>query len=185
MKSVFCAGAGIQSVLFFLNGGYLPAGRELSPRTRIGPFHRPPYCLRQQGPTPADGPRRNSRTRGRGYHPAAFRPIWAAHRGAAVCTVRGAAPAECPGLRPCGAAGTATGSRRRMLPGEPAGGERTRPDGGGHPGRACAAPGAGSAAGRRHPRRISQRKTGAAGCGAENYSVLTSGLCCGSIILLL
>ena len=54
MKSVFCAGAGIQSVLFFLNGGYLPAGRELSPRTRIGPFHRPPYCLRQQGPTPAD-----------------------------------------------------------------------------------------------------------------------------------
>ena len=23
------------------------------------PFHRPPYCLRQQGPTPADGPRRN------------------------------------------------------------------------------------------------------------------------------
>ena len=62
MKSVFCAGAGIQSVLFFLNGGYLPAGRELSPRTRIGPFHRPPYCLRQQGPTPADGPRRNSRS---------------------------------------------------------------------------------------------------------------------------
>ena len=54
MKSVFCAGAGIQSVLFFLNDGYLPAGRELSPRTRIGPFHRPPYCLRQQGPTPAD-----------------------------------------------------------------------------------------------------------------------------------
>ena len=36
MKSVFCAGAGIQSILFFLNGGYLPAGRELSPRTRIG-----------------------------------------------------------------------------------------------------------------------------------------------------
>ena len=35
--------------------------RELSPRTRIGPFHRPPYCLRQQGPTPADGPWRNSR----------------------------------------------------------------------------------------------------------------------------
>ena len=60
MKSVFCAGAGIQSVLFFLNDGYLSAGRELSPRTRIGPFHRPPYCLRQQGPTPADGPRRNS-----------------------------------------------------------------------------------------------------------------------------
>ena len=27
MKSVFCAGAGIQSVLFFLNDGYLPAGR--------------------------------------------------------------------------------------------------------------------------------------------------------------
>ncbi len=25
------------------------------------PFHRPPYCLRQQGPTPADGPWRNSR----------------------------------------------------------------------------------------------------------------------------
>ena len=24
MKSVFCAGAGIQSILFFLNGGYLP-----------------------------------------------------------------------------------------------------------------------------------------------------------------
>ena len=61
MKSVFCAGAGIQSVLFFLNDGYLSAGRELSPQTRIGPFHRPPYCLRQQGPTPADGPRRNSR----------------------------------------------------------------------------------------------------------------------------
>ena len=66
MKSVFCAGAGIQSVLFFLNDGYLPAGRELSPRTRIGPFHRPPYCLRQQGPTPADGPRRNSRPAGKG-----------------------------------------------------------------------------------------------------------------------
>ena len=32
---------------------------QLSPRTRNGPFHRPPYCLRQQGPTPADGPRRN------------------------------------------------------------------------------------------------------------------------------
>ena len=185
MKSVFCAGAGIQSVLFFLNDGYLPAGRELSPRTRIGPFHRPPYCLRQQGPTPADGPRRNSRTRGRGCHPAAFRAVRAVHRGAAVCAVRGAAPASCPGLRPCGAAGTATGSGRRMLPGEPAGGERTRPDGSGHPGRACAAPGAGSIAGRRHPRRISQRKTGATGCGAENYSVLTSGLCCGSIILLL
>ena len=54
MKSVFCAGAGIQSILFFLNGGYLPAGRELSPRTRNGPFHRPPYCLRQQDPIPAD-----------------------------------------------------------------------------------------------------------------------------------
>ena len=206
MKSVFCAGVGIQSILFFLNDGYLPAGRELSPRTRIGPFHRPPYCLRQQGPTPADGPRRNSRTRpgtrGRGCHPAAFRPIRAAHRGAAVCAVRGAAPASCLGVRPCGAAGAAAGSRRRMLPGEPAGGERTRPDGGGHPGRACAAPGAGGAAGRRHPRRIPQRKTGAAGCGgkndkreiimprktlfaAENAGVLTSGLCCGSIILLL
>ena len=45
--------------------------------------------------------------------------------------------------------------------------------------------GAGGAAGRRHPCRIPQRKTGAADCGAENYSVLTSGLCCGSIILLL
>ena len=129
--------------------------------------------------------RRNSRTRGRGCHPAAFRAVRAVHRGADVCAVCGAAPASCPGLRPCGAAGTATGSGRRMLPGEPAGGERTRPDGSGHPGRACAAPGAGSIAGRRHPRRISQRKTGATGCGAENYSVLTSGLCCGSIILLL
>ena len=104
MKSVFCAGAGIQSVLFFLNDGYLPAGRELSPRTRVRvaapsicfvpwtalasrwplpqqqllvsaaggsrcccrPFHRPPYCLQQQGPTPADGPRRNSRPAGKG-----------------------------------------------------------------------------------------------------------------------
>ena len=28
-------------------------------------FHRPPYCLRQQGPTPADGPQRNSRRTGR------------------------------------------------------------------------------------------------------------------------
>ena len=28
------------------------------------PFHRPPYCLRQQGPTPADGPRRNYRLTG-------------------------------------------------------------------------------------------------------------------------
>ncbi len=146
---------------------------------------RPTACG-SRVPRPADGPRRNSRTRRERYpHSAAFRPIWAVHRGAAVCAVRGAAPAGCPGLRPCGAAGTAAGSRRRMLPGEPAGGERTRPDGGGHHGRACAAPGAGSAAGRRHPRRIFQRKTGAAGCGAENYSVLTSGLCCGSIILLL
>ena len=97
--------------------------------------------------------------------------------------------AVCPGtwaLRCiCGAAGAAAGGRRRMLPGEPAGGERTRPDGGGHPGRACAAPGAGSAAGRRDTRRVPQRKTGTAGCGAENYSVLTSGLCCGSIILLI
>ena len=33
--------------------------RKLSLRTRIGPFHRPPYCLRQQGPTPADGPQKN------------------------------------------------------------------------------------------------------------------------------
>ena len=185
MKSVFCAGAGIQNVLFFLNDGCLSTGRELSPRTRIGPFHRPPYCLRQQGPTPADGPRRNSRTRGRGCHPAAFRPIRAVHRGAAVCTVRSAAPASCLGVCPCSTAGAAAGGRWRMLPGEPAGGERTRPDGGGHPGRACAAPGAGGAAGWRHPRRMPQRKTGAAGCGAENYSVLTSGLCCGSIILLL
>ena len=40
--------------------------RELFPRTRIGPFHRLPYCLRQQGPTPADGPRRNSRPAGKG-----------------------------------------------------------------------------------------------------------------------
>ena len=110
--------------------------------------------------TPADGPRRNSRTRSgtraRGCHPAAFRPVRAVHRGAAVCAVRGAATAECPGLRPCGAAGAAAGSRRRMLPGEPAGGERPRPDGGGHPGRACAAPGAGSTAGRRDTRRIPQ-----------------------------
>ena len=28
------------------------------------PFHRPPYCLRQQGPTPADGPQRNYRPTG-------------------------------------------------------------------------------------------------------------------------
>ena len=37
MKSVFCAGAGIQNVLFFLNDGYLPAtlacGSGVSPRT--------------------------------------------------------------------------------------------------------------------------------------------------------
>ena len=66
MKNVFCAGAGIQNVLLFLNDGCLSTGRELSPRTRIGPFHRPPYCLRQQGPTPADGPRRNSRPAGKG-----------------------------------------------------------------------------------------------------------------------
>ena len=37
MKSVFCAGAGIQSVLFFLNDGYLSAtlacGSGVSPRT--------------------------------------------------------------------------------------------------------------------------------------------------------
>ena len=44
MSAFFRAGADIQSVLFFLNDGYLPVGRELSPRTRIGPFHRPPYC---------------------------------------------------------------------------------------------------------------------------------------------
>ena len=69
MKSVFCAGAGIQSILFFLNGGYLPAGRELSPRTRIGPFHRPPYCPAGNrvppqrtvlGETPAHAPERAS-----------------------------------------------------------------------------------------------------------------------------
>ena len=37
MKSVFCAGAGIQSILFFLNDGYLSAtlacGSGVSPRT--------------------------------------------------------------------------------------------------------------------------------------------------------
>ena len=37
MNSVFCAGAGIQNVLFFLNDGYLPAtlayGSGVSPRT--------------------------------------------------------------------------------------------------------------------------------------------------------
>ena len=37
MKSVFCAGAGIQNVLLFLNDGYLPAtlayGSGVSPRT--------------------------------------------------------------------------------------------------------------------------------------------------------
>ena len=37
MKNVFCAGAGIQSVLFFLNDGYLSAtlacGSGVSPRT--------------------------------------------------------------------------------------------------------------------------------------------------------
>ena len=37
MKNVFCAGAGIQNVLLFLNGGYLPAtlacGSGVSPRT--------------------------------------------------------------------------------------------------------------------------------------------------------
>ena len=37
MKSVFCAGAGIQNVLFFLNDGYLSAtlacGSGVSPRT--------------------------------------------------------------------------------------------------------------------------------------------------------
>ena len=37
MKNVFCAGAGIQNVLLFLNDGYLPAtlacGSGVSPRT--------------------------------------------------------------------------------------------------------------------------------------------------------
>ena len=37
MKNVFCAGAGIQNVLLFLNDGYLPAtlacGPGVSPRT--------------------------------------------------------------------------------------------------------------------------------------------------------
>ena len=39
-----------------------PGCAEAFSRTRIGPFHRPPYCLRQQVP-PADGPRRNFCTR--------------------------------------------------------------------------------------------------------------------------
>ena len=38
----------------------LPASATGGGRCRCRPFHRPPYCLRQQGPTPADGPRRNS-----------------------------------------------------------------------------------------------------------------------------
>ena len=64
MKSVFYAGAGIQSVLFFLNDGYLSAtlacGSGVSPRTvRWGGT-----LLPQQGPTPADGPQRNSRPAG-------------------------------------------------------------------------------------------------------------------------
>ena len=48
MKSVFCAGAGIQSILFFLNDGYLlpplPAGREFlrGPSAGVGP------CCRRQ-----------------------------------------------------------------------------------------------------------------------------------------
>ena len=45
MKSVFCAGAGIQSILFFLNDGYLPAtlacGSGVSPRRKL-PAHRLP-----------------------------------------------------------------------------------------------------------------------------------------------
>ena len=73
MKSVFYAGAGIQSVLFFLNDGYLSAtlacGSGVSPRTvRWGGTLLPQAVgramelpERQQGPTPADGPRRNSR----------------------------------------------------------------------------------------------------------------------------
>ena len=43
----------------------VPCEPGVSLRTRFGPFHRPPYCLRQQGPTPADGPQRNSPPAGR------------------------------------------------------------------------------------------------------------------------
>ena len=64
LKRLRCSNACIEETAVLVRetagGGRV---RELSPRTRIGPFHRPPYCLRQQGPTPADGPRRNSRTR--------------------------------------------------------------------------------------------------------------------------
>ena len=51
MKSVFYAGAGIQSVLFFLNDGYLSAtlacGSGVSPRTRecVLTAHQPPQWM--------------------------------------------------------------------------------------------------------------------------------------------
>ena len=54
MKSVFYAGAGIQSVLFFLNDGYLSAtlacGSGVSPRTVRRAMEWPDSCPRRKLP---------------------------------------------------------------------------------------------------------------------------------------
>ena len=67
MKSVFCAGAGIQSILFFLNDGYLPAtlacGSEVSPRTVRWGGTRLPQAIGRAMEWPDSCPRRKLPTR--------------------------------------------------------------------------------------------------------------------------
>ena len=56
----------------------LPVSATGGGRRCCRPFHRPPYCpCGQQGPTPADGPQRNSRPADR--TDAACRPKWTFH----------------------------------------------------------------------------------------------------------
>ena len=62
MKSVFYAGAGIQSVLFFLNDGYLSAtlacGSGVSPRTVRGGGTLLPQAVGRAMEWPDSSPRR-------------------------------------------------------------------------------------------------------------------------------
>ena len=68
MKSVFCAGAGIQSVLFFLNDGYLSAtlacGSGVSPRTVRWGGTLPPQAAGRAMEWPDSCPRRKLPARG-------------------------------------------------------------------------------------------------------------------------
>ena len=69
MSAFFRAGAGIQKHFFSLNGGRLPADPACVPVAFSSDTNRAipsPALLPcgQQGPTPADGPQRNSRLTG-------------------------------------------------------------------------------------------------------------------------